>query len=587
MPVVDIWIAGAAGDGVQSTSEMLGKIAARSGLHVYIYNSYQSAIRGGYVYAQVRVSDKKAWLNGDRWDILMALNTDAVTRHQPWANQKAVLLFNSDRAKCPAGITGIGMPISEIVPNPLMQNVVFLGAALKLCGLPLEKLEKAILETFGKKSKEVQEANLKAAREGAGRAEEFAGRFKMPMTEKSYCLMTGNQALALGGAQGGVRFYAAYPMTPASGVLHWMADHAQKLGIAVMQPEDEISVINMAIGASFAGARSMVATSGGGFALMTEAVGLAAMTETPLVVINVCRAGPSTGVPTKTEQGDLFQVLGAGQGDYPRAVIAPLDVADAFNMAQAALNLADRYQMPVLMISDLLLSEHNETLDAGELKRLPIDRGEWAKTNGDKFKRYLFTPTGVSPRAKPGMDDYFIFTAGSDEHDERGFLISDVETNPVIRKKMMEKRMRKMDGVMREMPPNVLLGDQNAQLTLIGWGSMYNLLSALVERGRETGKKINALAIRSVWPFRAEEVASVLKKAKKTLLIEANFTGQMGRLIRQETGIDIPYHCLKYDGEPFYLENTWEVIERAYAGKAKNRETLLTPYGVTDAGLHH
>ncbi|MBI4064665.1 MAG: 2-oxoacid:acceptor oxidoreductase subunit alpha [Elusimicrobia bacterium] len=581
--IVDIWIAGAAGDGVQSTSEMLAKIAARCGLHVYIYNSYQSAIRGGYVYAQIRISAKKIRTPSDRWDILVALNTDSIERHKGWVKKEGVLIFNCDRAKAPGGLTGIGIPISEVVSNPLMQNTVFLGAACALTGLPLEKFEKAILEVFGKKSQEVKDANLKAAKEGAGRAKSLAGRFKLPVSDKSHILITGNQALAFGAAEGGVRFYSAYPMTPASGVLHWMADHAAKLGICVMQAEDEISVINMAIGASFAGARSMVATSGGGFALMTEAVGLAAMTETPLVAINVCRAGPSTGVPTKTEQGDLWQVLGAGQGDYPKAVIAPLDVEDCFYMVQHSLNLADRYQIPVLMISDLLLSEHNETLEALDPKRIKIDRGEWAGTNGaGQFLRYLYTPGGVSPRAKPGMPDQYIFTAASDDHRESGTLISDVDTDPVERKKMMEKRMRKMEGILKEMPPNVLIGEPKADLTLVGWGSGCGILTELVARAKEEGKKVNALAIRSVWPFLSKEVAGVLTKAKGVMMIENNFTGQMAKLIRQETGFEIPHLCLKYDGEPFYLESTWPMVQKALKGKAQAREVILTPYGLAE-----
>ncbi|MEK7288324.1 MAG: 2-oxoacid:acceptor oxidoreductase subunit alpha, partial [Elusimicrobiota bacterium] len=451
---VDIWIAGAAGDGVQSTAEILGRVAARLGLHVSIYNSYQSAIRGGYVWAQVTISSKKSWVNGDRWDILIALNADAVARHQKWANPNAVILFNKDRSQLPQGLTGIGIPVSEVVPNPIMQNVVFLGAASTLCGFPKQKLDQVITDIFVKKSKEIRQANLTAAKKGAQYAQDIAKKFELTMSEQSRPLLTGNQAMAFAGATAGVRFYAAYPMTPATGILHWMCDHAESLGIIVEQPEDEISVINMAIGASFAGARAMCATSGGGFALMTEAIGMAAMTETPIVVINSQRAGPSTGVPTKMEQGDLWQALGAGQGDYPKAVLAPFDVEDAYYLTQVALNMADRHQIPVILLSDLFLSEHHETVDSLDGKKIPIDRGLWAKApvGTQKFKRYEITASGISERAKPGWDDGFIFTAPTDEHNEYGHNISDVFTNPAERLRMMDKRMKKMEGILKAMP---------------------------------------------------------------------------------------------------------------------------------------
>lgn len=577
---VDIWIAGAAGDGTQSTAEILGRVAARCGLHVSIYNSYQSAIRGGYVYAQVTLSSQKPWVNGGFWDILLALNADSVKRHQAWIKPGGTLIYNKDRGQPPAGVDALGISISETVPNPIMQNVVFLGAAAAICGLPLEKLEEVILEIFAKKSKEVRDSNMTAARAGATHASSRANKLKLSLSNQERLLLTGNQAIAYGGAVGGVRFYSAYPMTPATGILHWMCDHAERLGICVEQPEDEISVINMAIGASFSGARAMCATSGGGFSLMTEAIGMAAMTETPVVVVNSMRAGPSTGVPTKTEQGDLWQALGASQGDYPKAVLAPLDVEDAFYLTQNALNLADRWQVPVILLSDLLLSEHYETVDQLGHQQIPIDRGSWAMAsqNGHKFNRFEDSPNGVSARAKPGSD--FIFTAATDEHNETGHVISDVVTNPIERKQMMEKRMRKYSGLLQEMPPNAEIGKPGADLTLIGWGSTYPLLRALVEMGEKKGIHLNALAIRSLWPFLTDPVSQYLKKSKKTLALELNYTGQLARLIRQETGILIDNLCLKYDGEPFYVESTWPVIEKFLGSRLSGREAILTPYGL-------
>src|SRR5206468_8021568 len=264
---------------------------------------------------------------------------------------------------------------------------------------------------------------------------------------------TGNELFALGAATAGCKFYSAYPMTPASSILHWMASHGERCGVVVKQCEDELAVANMAIGAGHAGVRSMCATSGGGFALMTEAIGMAGMIETPVVIVNVQRGGPSTGLPTKTEQGDLNQAVGASQGDYPRVIIAPRDATDCFYTTVEAFNLAETFQLPVIIISDLLLGEHRSTVDPEALSsQVPIERGEWVEAlspddaqNGG-YKRYALTPSGISPRARPGREG-LIHVSGTDDHDEHGILISDEHTNPAIRRKMHEKRMRKMVGV--------------------------------------------------------------------------------------------------------------------------------------------
>src|SRR5437870_5687273 len=296
------------------------------------------------------------------------------------------------------------------------------------------------------------------------------------MSEGQYAVLSGNIALAMGGAAAGVKFYCAYPMSPSTGVLHWMAAHAREAGIMVRQVEDEIGVINMAIGAAHAGVRAMCATSGGGFALMTEGLGMSAMMETPVVVIDVQRAGPSTGVPTKTEQGDLWQMLGAGFGDFPKVIAAPTDILDCFKLVPQMHNLADRFQCPALVLSDLLLSEGTATADPKDLDfDVPIDRGELitpdggAGANGD-YKRYLITGSGVSPRAIPGVPGH-MHTVATDEHQEDGVLISDEFTNPIMRRAMMEKRQRKLAGIEASVPPPELVGPKDAEVTLIGWGS--------------------------------------------------------------------------------------------------------------------
>jgi len=346
-------------------------------------------------------------------------------------------------------------------------------------------------------------------------------------------------------------------MTPASGVMMYLIGEAPKHGMLMKQAEDEIAVINMAIGAAHMGVRSACATSGGGFSLMVEAMGLAGMLEEPVVVINVMRGGPSTGLPTKTEQGDLNLALGASQGDYPRCIIAPLTTADCCLQAQRALNLAEKWQNPVTILSDLYLSEHYETVDSLDLDSIAIDRGKLLNStspNGHKYLRYELTEDGVSPRAVPGMPGK-MFVSASDEHDEDGHVISDVlcglPESIEIRKKMVHKRGRKLEGLRKDMGLPVAEGPDNADLTLVGWGSTYKLLQEVMGRLNASGLKVNLLSFRDIYPMRGEEVAKLLNARKKLLLVEQNFSGQFGHLLRAETGVHITDTCRKYDGEPF------------------------------------
>lgn len=572
---VTVWIAGAAGDGIASTGEMFAKTCARSGLYLFANNSYQSVIRGGHVFYQVRVGEEKVYSQGDFYDFLIALNMDAILQHAGQVSPGGGVLYNSDRLKptekdIPSKATAYPLPVGTLVKNPVMQNTVAVGALMKLIGLPFETLAGVVKDTFGKKKADVIEMNVSAARAGY----EYAAKnfkpldFGLKAQDKRRLVMTGNQAIALGALAAGCKFYAAYPMTPASGILHWLAAHGPSTGMAVKQAEDEIAVINMAIGASHVGARAMCGTSGGGFALMTEAVGLSGITETPLVIAEVQRGGPSTGLPTKTEQGDLFQVLGASQGDFPKIVIAPLSVEDAFCATVEAFNLADKYQCPVIVMSDLYLSEHMETIDGLEMG-VKIDRGEVMERNGNgkPYLRYRLTESGISPRALPGTEGT-LYIAGSDEHDEKGDLISDVFTNPPARVKMMEKRMRKMEGALAEMAPPKLFGPENAEITLVIWGSTSTLARDVLRILQKEGISANALEIRNVWPFHAAKVSEILSKCKRTLMIEASYSGQMARLIRQETGVEIKNKYLKYDGEPFSPGETYKVVKNILAGKS-------------------
>ena len=332
-----------------------------------------------------------------------------------------------------------------------------------------------------------------------------------------------------------------------------MANNAHQLGIMVRQMEDEIAVANVAVGAAHAGCRAMCATSGGGFALMTEAVGLAAMMEVPVVFINVQRAGPSTGVPTKTEQGDLWQVLGASQGDFERLIVAPLHALDAFHTIPELFNLVDKCQCPGIVISDLLISEGRASVDPDAINMHPeIDRGalitEPAASNG--YMRYQDTESGISPRALPGLEGY-VHVVASDEHDEDGVLISDEFTHPHKRRQMVEKRVRKMQEVVKRIDPPALEGPQDAEVTLVGWGSTYGVINEAVEMLNDRGITVNHLPIKWIVPLHEAAVIDILSRAKRTIIVENNYSGQFARYLRGETGISADGHIRKYDGEPF------------------------------------
>src|SRR5881628_2315014 len=493
-------IGGAAGQGVATPGDIFARIFARRGLHVNAYNAYQSIIRGGHTFLTIRTGPEKVTNFGDRIDLLIPLNQDTIDRHLHLMRSGSAVVFNGDTIKPKDRADGVQfcpIPVNELSKgsrSKVEQNTLALAASLNMMGVGFQPLEEVLTEQFKKKGDAVVRENVSVARAGYDYA---ATNFKpfpdpLPMTDARYAVLSGNIALAMGGVAAGVKFYCAYPMSPSTGVLHWMAAHARKAGIMVRQVEDEIGVINMAIGAAHAGVRSMCATSGGGFALMTEGLGMSAMMETPVVVVDVQRAGPSTGVPTKTEQGDLWQMLGAGFGDFPKVIAAPTDILDCFKLVPEMHNLADRFQCPGIILGDLLLSEGRSSVDPKQLNfDTKIDRGEMIvsadptkETNG--YKRYKITESGISPRAIPGVPGH-THTAATDEHDEDGVVISDEFTNPANRRAMMEKRQRKVSGIEAAVEFPALIGAPDADVTLVGWGSTKGVIREAVAILNEEG----------------------------------------------------------------------------------------------------
>jgi 2-oxoglutarate ferredoxin oxidoreductase subunit alpha len=496
--------------------------------------------------------------------------------HQADVIEGGAIVYDVDGIKPEPGkirknVRLIGIPLRKkaqtLSPNALMRNTVALGAAVQLFDLDFRHVESAFRDIWGDKKPEIVQQNIQAARLGAAAVDEMGGSLHLGLTysnEPKY-LMTGNEALCLGALAAGVKFLAQYPMTPASSILHWMALHGPAHGVVVKQVEDELAAMNMTVGAGFAGVRAMTATSGGGFSLMVEAIGQAGMTETPLVAVLVQRSGPSTGLPTKTEQGDLNLALGAGQGDWPRAILAPRNPEECFSLTAQAFNLAEIYQTPIIVISDLYLGEGYRTVEKFDFN-VPIVRGMMAADGGTAkgFRRYEITDSGVSPRALPGTKG-FQFIGATDEHMENGELISDVLAGlPEYveeRRKMHEKRMRKLDGLRKDTPRPELWGSKNADLTLILWGSTWGPAHEAILAAEEgQGVKVNSLEFPTLFPFHVEETQQMLRGVKQSLAVEGNYTGQFTRLLRAETGYKPDHFYGRYDGEPFASRDIAEKI---------------------------
>ncbi|MQF69536.1 2-oxoacid:acceptor oxidoreductase subunit alpha [SAR202 cluster bacterium AD-804-J14_MRT_500m] len=569
-------IGGEAGQGIATPGDILARILVRRGLHLNTYNAYQSIIRGGHIFLTIRISDEQLLSHGDKLDLLHCLNQDTMDRHLGLMEAGSRVVYNSDIIKPGEPAPGVQLcpiPVSELTKsrNRLMQNTVALGVVVSLLGLGFEDLADSLALRFQRQGQEVVDENISVARAGFQLANSDFEPFLQPLPagQKPLGVWSGNDAIAIGAAAAGVKFYAAYPMSPASGILHWMAQNSRSLGIMVRQVEDEIAAANMTVGAAHAGTRSMCATSGGGFALMTEAVGSAGMMEIPAVFVDVQRAGPSTGVPTKTEQGDLWQVLGASQGDYQRIIVAPKDAMDAYNSMPELFNLTDKYQCPGIVVSDLLISEGRFSFDPDDVDLHPkIDRGELISTSApsDGYKRYLHTESGISPRAMPGLEG-FVHVVATDEHDEDSTLISDEFTHPHKRQRMVEKRARKFEAALRDIAPPELDGPANAQVTLLGWGSTYGVIKEAIEQLTEKGVVANQLAISWIVPLHAAEITDIVSNAQRTIIVENNYSGQFYRYLRGETGLTIDGHIRKYDGEPFMPHHIVDGVLAQLAGE--------------------
>lgn len=546
---INIMVGGEAGQGVQSVGHLLARAFARWGYHVFADQDYESRVRGGHNFFRVRASRAPVGAILETLDILIAFNRESIDLHRAEVGKDGVIIYDGEKIKDVTGDKLISLPLEklavEAAGDRMMANTVALGTALALPGYDLPLLTGLLRDYFGG---ETGGKNVKAAQAGYEQARKLASSTftkKLSATEApTRMLVSGNEAMALGAIAAGCKFMAAYPMTPTTPIMEYLASKAKDYGIVVVPAEDEIAAINMVVGAGYAGVRAMTATSGGGFCLMVEGLGLAGMTETPVVIIEGQRAGPAIGLPTRTEQGDLEFILHAAHGEFPRAVLAPSSVDECFWSVVKAFNLAEKYQTPVLVITDQHLASSYATVDRFDVSKVKIDRGLLFRGDGD-YKRHAYTESGVSPRAFPGKQKALVVT-DSDEHDEAGHLTEDAGTRLL----MMQKRLRKLYGLKKDMvvPHNHA---KKGETLLIGWGSTQGAIEEAAENLRKDSHKVNRLHLNELWPFPAEAVALAMAEAKHTYVVENNATGQLARLIRRETGKQVDASILKYDGRPF------------------------------------
>jgi len=556
-------IGGEAGFGIMSSGLNVSKLAARSGYFTFDYSEYPSIIRGGHNVMQIAISDEPVRAQHKTTDFLVALNKETIDLHIDELGEGASLLCDEENklSKSNKKIKVFLIPINKIAKeiggSLLLRNTAALGASIALLGGDLKIFKDLIAQDFSGKDPKITASNFAVCQAGYDYAKEnYGGKIKnilKPRKTELKIVVNGNETISLGSVAAGMKFSAIYPMTPTSGILHALAVLQQKYDFICKQPEDEIAAINMAIGASFAGARAMVATSGGGFCLMAEAYGLAGMTETPLVIVEGMRGAPATGLPTWTEQGDLRMVLHSHQGDFPRLVLAAGDIEEAFHLIMQSFNLADKYQTPVVLIVDKQICESHMSLAPFDYKDYKIETGKLLLKKQENYKRFALSADGISARSPAGSGNYVM--ANSDEHDEIGYSNEGAQN----RVEQMNKRMQKLQTCAKtDMAVPQLFGPKNADLTIVSWGSNKGAILEAIKHF----KNVNFLHLTWVSPFPALAVKKVLEKAKKVLNVECNYSAQMAGLIREKTGFTIKNSLLKYDGRPFYPEEIAAQIKK-------------------------
>ncbi len=561
---VNILIGGAAGQGMDTVMGLLGKTLVREGYEIIYTKDYMSRVRGGHNFSRLRISTEASWTTVESADIIVALNEETYLNHRSNLAPSGKIIYDPDLFEIPEDESRT-VPVNlrslaKQSGSSVMANTVAVGALLVLLGLKTGLTEKLLAETFSGKEDIINQncEALQAGYQAAARTCNACFALSSYNNKPQKLFIDGNQVLGMSALASGCRFLAAYPMTPSTGIMNYLAAKSKSYPIVVEQAEDEIAAINMALGASYAGVRALTCTSGGGFSLMVEGLSLAGMTETPLVIIVAMRPGPATGLPTRTEQGDLEFVLHAGHGAFPRAILCATSHEDAFYRLNKAFELADRFQTPVIFLSDQNFADTHRSLAPFDFERLGYNR-YLAKEEEIKkpYKRYRFTKSGISPRLLPGQLSEEVVLVDSDEHDEEGHIIEDANT----RRMMVEKRARKAVLLAEEMDEPDLYGDPNPELLLVGWGSTYGVIREAVDALGALGRKTAMLQFTDLWPLPKKRLTEIVPRVKQVFSIENNPSGQLASLIYRETGLQISGRILKYDGRPFMPHEIVEEVQ--------------------------
>jgi len=568
-------VGGEAGDGIDSTGKIFAQALSRSGRHVFTSKDFASRIRGGYTAYKVRTSVDKVQSVVDDLDVLIALTPRTIDENLDELHEGSVIIYDGERTtmqnvEIPEGMVGVDVPLKRLAEEAggaIMRNVVALGAACAVADFPIENLDSALEKRFGDKGRKLVENNKEAARAGRSYvAEEYDQTFEYELetTDADYVLLNGDEAIGMGAIAAGCRFYAGYPITPATDVMTYLTGRIERFGGHVVQAEDELSAINMALGAARGGARAMTATSGPGIDLMTETFGLIATSETPLVICNVMRSGPSTGMPTKQEQGDLNHMLYGGHGEVPRFVLAPTTVDECFWKTIEAFNLAEQYQLPVYLTADLSMAVTEQTFppDAFDMDAVEIDRGflvdestvDDHRTESGGFTPHEITEDGVSPRALPGTVDGAHMSTGL-EHDEQGRRTEDTE----MRVEQVDKRNRKVETARRreDWSPREF-GDSDADNLVITWGSNEGALAEALDILADGGIRARVLSVPYVFP--RPDLTEAIEAAENTIVVECNETGQFANLVERDALVRVD-RVTKYDGVRFKADELAEEIK--------------------------
>lgn len=551
---LNLLIGGSAGQGMDTVSDFIEKALKKSGFYVFSNKDYMSRVRGGHNFTQIRFGDEPIYSHIEKLDLILALDKDTIEVHRDKLNSDGIIIADESIQDDDSRLKRFSlMKIAKDIGLPKSFTFVAAGAILKYFGI------KGQFDEFitRKLPDLIRDKNIESFKRGKDLIDEkftFVGK-----DLSKHLIINGNDAIGLGALVGGLSFYSAYPMTPATSVMTYLSKKSLEAYIVVEQAEDEISAINMAIGASYAGARAMTGSSGGGISLMVEAFGLAGITETPLVVIDSQRPGPATGLPTRTEQSDLGFLLTASQGEFPRIVLSVRNAEDAFYQTFRALNLADKYQTLVIILTDQYLADSKITVPKFSLEELKIERYISDGKGIDKeYKRYKVTESGISPRLIPGKIDGQVVLIDSDEHTEYAHITEDAE----IRNAQMEKRMRKLDKFIKEdIKEPEYTGEEDIEILLVGWGSTYGAIKEATEALNSLGLKVGGLSFGDIYPLPEKLLRKYSAIAKKIINVEQNFTGQLGKLITQETGILMDDSILKYSGSQITSN---EIVTRLY-----------------------